>query len=100
MKFKIASFWGFVAIFLIASTVIQAKNLKDVEITDEFPLQRCIDTVALVTSCIGADCNQYLPLIVGRVWELDNEGGGAWKAGEKIAEAAVQPHPVHALPFQ
>ena len=86
---------------LIAMTMVtQAGNLKNVEITDEFPFQRCIDTVGLVTSCIGADCNQYLPLIVGRVWELDNEGGGAWKAGEKIAEAAVQPHPVHALPFQ
>jgi len=61
------------AIALMASTAVAvAKNLKDVEITDTFPLQRCIDSVGLVTSCIGADCNQYLPLIVGRVWELDN----------------------------
>jgi hypothetical protein len=61
------------AIALMASTAVAvAKNLKDVEITDTFPLQRCIDSVGLVTSCIGADCNQYLPLIVGRVWELNN----------------------------
>jgi len=63
------------AIVLMASTAVAgAKNLKDVEITDQFPLQRCIDTVGLVTSCVGADCNQYLPLIVGRAWELDNSG--------------------------
>ncbi|MCH9004352.1 MAG: hypothetical protein IH838_03580 [Proteobacteria bacterium] len=74
MKSKIASSLGSVVILMIATTVTQAHNLKDVEITDEFPLQRCIDTVGLVTSCTGADCNQYLPLIVDRVWELDNEG--------------------------
>ncbi len=63
------------AIVLMASTAVaDAKNLKNVEITDTFPLQRCIDSVGLVTSCVGADCNQYLPLIVGRVWELDNSG--------------------------
>ena len=61
--------------FILVATgmTAQAKNLKDVEITDEFPLDRCIDTVGLVTSCVGPDCNQYLPLIVGRVWELDNQ---------------------------
>ena len=73
MKTKIGYSSGF---FLIVSastmTVALADNLKDIKITDEFPLQRCIDTVALVTSCVDSDCNQYFPLIVDRVWELDN----------------------------
>ena len=73
MTTKLANVCGGIVIFMVATTMgAQAKNLKDVEITDEFPLQRCIDTVGLVTSCIGDDCNQYLPLIVNRVWELDN----------------------------
>jgi hypothetical protein len=57
-------------------TAAQAKNLKGVEITDEFPLERCIASFpsGLATSCVDDDCNQYLPLIVGRVWELDNSG--------------------------
>lgn len=61
-------------LFASMVAVTQADNLKDAEITDEFPVQRCIDTVGLVNSCSGAagDCNQYVPLIVGRVWELDN----------------------------
>jgi hypothetical protein len=50
----------------------QAANLKDIEITDEFPWERCADSVGLVNSCFGAYCNPYLPLIVGRVQELDN----------------------------
>jgi hypothetical protein len=52
--------------------VSQAGNLKDIEITDEFAWERCADSVGLVNSCLGADCNPYLPLIVGRVQELDN----------------------------
>ncbi len=73
MKMRIISSYS--AIALMASTAVAvADNLKDVEITDQFPLQRCIDSVGLVTSCVDADCNQYLPLIVGRAWELDNSG--------------------------
>ncbi len=74
MRTKIASACSFILV-LLASTisVTQADNLKDVEITDEFPLQRCIDAVALVDSCSGINCNQYFPLVEGRVWELDNE---------------------------
>jgi len=73
MGTKLASACGFI-LFLFASamTVTQAKNLKDVEITDEFPVDRCADNPGLVTSCLGADCNEYLPLIEGRVWLLDN----------------------------
>jgi hypothetical protein len=52
--------------------VTQAKNLKEVEITDEFPVERCVSP-GFDTSCLGENCNQYLPLIVGRVWELDND---------------------------
>jgi hypothetical protein len=74
MRTKIASACSFILV-LLASTisVTQAKNLKDVDITDEFPLQRCIDAVALVDSCSGINCNQYFPLIEGRVWELDTK---------------------------
>ncbi len=74
MGTKLARLCGFI-LFLFASamTVTQAENLKDVEITDAFPLDRCIG-VGLVDSCIDGDCNEYLPLIVGRVWQLDNEG--------------------------
>lgn len=74
MGTKLASVCGFILIlFASTMTVTQAENLKDVEITDGFPVDRCADNPGLVTSCLGADCNQYLPLIVGRVWELDNE---------------------------
>ncbi len=74
MTMKLASICTGVGIVMAATAMgAQAKNLKGVEITDEFPLDRCIETVGLVTSCVDDDCNQYLPLIVGRVWELDNE---------------------------
>ena len=59
-------------LFAATMAVSQAGNLKDIEITDEFPWERCVDSVGLVNSCLGADCNPYLPLIVGRVQELDN----------------------------
>jgi hypothetical protein len=59
-------------LFAATMAVSQADNLKDIEITDEFPWERCADSVGLVNSCLGADCNPYLPLIVGRVQELDN----------------------------
>ena len=73
MRAKLTSICSSVFILLVATGMTaQASNLKDVEITDEFPLARCIDNPGLVTSCVGADCNQYLPLIEGRVWELDN----------------------------
>ena len=63
------------AVLLAATfTVSQARNLKDIEITDSFPIERCAANPGLTTSCLGADCNAYLPLIVGRVWELDNSG--------------------------
>lgn len=69
---SVSYFGGLVAIMLVTAVAVQAKNLKDVEITDEFPLERCIGS--LVTSCAieDGDCNQYLPLVEGRVWELDN----------------------------
>lgn len=74
MRIKIASACSFILVLFASTiTVTQAKNLKDVEITDEFPLQRCIDAVALVDSCSGINCNQYFPLVEGRVWELDTE---------------------------
>lgn len=57
-------------LFAFAMSASQADNLKDIEITDQFPIDRC--SPALVTSCLGTDCNAYLPLIVGRVWTLDN----------------------------
>lgn len=59
-------------LFVSAMAVSQAANLKNIEITDEFPWERCADSVGLVNSCVDADCNPYLPLIVGRVQELDN----------------------------
>jgi len=59
-------------LFAATMAVSQAGNLKNIEITDEFPWERCADSVGLVNSCLGADCNPYLPLIVGRVQELDN----------------------------
>jgi hypothetical protein len=76
MRTKIASACSFILV-LLASTisVTQADNLKDVDITEEFPVERCVSP-GLVTDCLGDNCNQYLPLIVGRVWELDNEGCG------------------------
>jgi hypothetical protein len=75
MKMKLTGICSGIVILMVATAMgAQAKNLKGVEITDEFPLDRCIATVGLVTSCVGDDCNQYLPLIVDRVWELDNEG--------------------------
>lgn len=61
-------------LFAATMAVSQAGNLKNIEITDEFPWERCADSVGLVNSCLGADCNPYLPLIVGRVQELDNSG--------------------------
>lgn len=63
---------GLAAATVAAAAMVQADNLKDVEITDEFPLDRCIESASLVTSCVGGDCNAYLPLIEGRVWVLDN----------------------------
>ena len=73
MRTIIARSCALAAILIAASMAVsQAKNLKDIEITDEFPIDRCADSLGLVTSCIGTDCNAYLPLIVGRVWELDN----------------------------
>jgi hypothetical protein len=74
MKSRIFSSCRAILVLLAPAIPASADNLKDVDITGEFPLQRCIDTVGLVTSCVDADCNQYLPLIVGRVWELDNAG--------------------------
>ncbi|MCI0518103.1 MAG: hypothetical protein L0Y45_09755, partial [Woeseiaceae bacterium] len=74
MKSRIFSSCGAILVLLASAIAARADNLNDIVITDEFPLQRCIDTVGLVTSCVDADCNQYLPLIVGRVWELDNAG--------------------------
>jgi hypothetical protein len=62
---------GIVTFLLGTVTGAQAANLKGVEIADEFPLERCA-AVGLVTSCFGNDCNEHLPLIVGRLWELDN----------------------------
>ena len=59
-------------LFAATMAVSQAGNLKNIEITDEFPWERCADSVGLINSCLGADCNPYLPLIVGRVQELDN----------------------------
>lgn len=59
-------------LFAATMAVSQAGNLKNIEITDEFPWERCADSVGLVNSCLGADCNPYLPLIVGRVQELNN----------------------------
>ncbi len=73
---SVSYFGGLVAIMLVTAVAVQADNLKDVEITDEFPLERCIGL--LVTSCTGGDCNPYLPLDldlasgIGRVWELSN----------------------------
>jgi len=86
MRAKLASASGFILI-LIASAItgVQAKNLKDVEITDTFPVDRCADNPGLVTSCFGADCNQYLPLIVGRVWELNNENCEDCDEAEAVA---------------
>lgn len=75
MGTKLASACGFILI-LFASTIMvtQAENLKDVEITDAFPVERC-ESPGFDTSCtdLALNCNQYLPLIVGRVWELNNE---------------------------
>lgn len=61
-------------LFAFAMTASQAENLKEIEITDQFPIDRCVMNPGLGTSCIGADCNAYLPLIPGRVWTLDNTG--------------------------
>lgn len=61
-------------LFAASMTVSSAENLKDIEITDQFPIDRCVMNPGLGTSCIGADCNAYLPLIPGRVWTLDNTG--------------------------
>ena len=60
-----------VTLLLGTFTGAQAANLKGVRIADEFPLERCA-AVGLVTSCLGNDCNEHLPLIVGRLWGLDN----------------------------
>lgn len=86
MGTKLASACSFILI-LFASTIsdTQAENLKDVEITDEFPWERCATSPGLVTSCLGADCNQYLQLIVGRVWELDNENCDDCDEAEAVA---------------
>jgi hypothetical protein len=85
MKTRIARSCGFSVILLASSmTIALADNLKDVEITGEFPLQRCMETVSLVDSCIGSDCNQYFPLIVDRVWELDNAGCGDCDEAEAV----------------
>ncbi len=86
MGTKLASACGFILILFASTiTVTQAKNLKDVEITEEFPWERCATSPGLVTSCLGADCNQYLPLIVGRVWELDNENCDDCDEAEAVA---------------
>lgn len=58
-------------LFAATMAVSQAGNLKDIEITDEIPWDRCTG-FGLVNYCAGTDCNPYLPLIPGRVQELDN----------------------------
>lgn len=88
--------WRGLAAALVASglTVAQADNLKDVEITDEFPVERCADSVGLVTSCMGADCNAYLPLIVGRVWELDTAACAECEEFEAVAVSILDEPPM------
>jgi len=80
------------ALFVVAATV-HADNLKDVEITDEFPLARCMTTASLVTSCAGGDCNAYLPLDyasgVGREWVLDNADCVAEGACEELEQVTI-----------
>ena len=50
-------------------------------------MERCATSPGFVTSCtdVAWDCNQYLPLIVGRVWELDNEGCDDCDEFEEVA---------------
>ncbi len=75
MGTKLASACGFILILFTSTIMVtQAENLKDVEITDAFPVERC-ESPGFDTSCtdLALNCNQYLPLIVGRVWELNNE---------------------------
>ena len=61
-------------LFAATMAVSQAGNLKDIKITAEFPWERCALNHGLVNDCVEPYCNPYLPLIPGRVQELDNEG--------------------------
>jgi hypothetical protein len=70
MKLKTLILGGAAAILAIAAfTTVQADNLKDVEFTDEFPLDACS---SLATSMIEGAQSRYFPLEIGRVWELSN----------------------------
>lgn len=77
MKYQIP-FGGLAVAGVVMLTISTgyAKNLKKVEITDDFEvaIQRCLDAAAMVDSCVGSNCNAYLPLEIGRVWTLDNSG--------------------------
>ena len=86
MKTTIARTCALAGILLVATMAVsQATNLKDIEITDDFPWERCANSVGLLNNCLGADCNPYLPLIVGRVQELDNEGCDDCEEFEEVA---------------
>lgn len=87
MRAKLISICSSVFILLMTiGMTAQAENLKDVEITDEFPWERCAISTGLATYCTASagDCNQYLPLIVGRLWELDNEECDDCDESEKV----------------
>jgi hypothetical protein len=69
-----------------AAAAVQAGNRKDVQFTSEFPLDACN---SLATSTAEGAQNRYLPLEIGRVWEMSNADCVAAGECDELEEVRV-----------